>query len=1170
MPDEPARRPPEDPASRLRSVLDDVVVRRAAGEVLPDEAVILAHRDLMPALAERLDLLARLEEARKRADAEPADADPPSSRAHLAGARSAPSPFASFPGCEVVREIYRGGQGVVYEAVQRSTGRHVAVKVMREGPFASRGDKARFEREIKVLAQLKHPNIVTVHDSGVAAGCHYFVMDYVEGQALDDYVRNVKTPKRRNAETEAAEDMDVPELLKLFVKICDAVHAAHLRGIIHRDLKPSNIRVNAEGEPHILDFGLAKVADDSSTMESVSTVTVTGQFVGSLQWAAPEQADGSAHHIDLRTDVYALGMILYYLLTGRFPYPVSGTMRQVLDHIIYTDPARPSTVGSLAGRVDDELETIVLKCLSKDRERRYQIAGDLAADVRRYLAGEAIDAKRDSTLYVLRKHLHRHRIPLIIAASFCLLLGLSSIVAWTLYVSANREAEHARNSEAATRQSKDEATERLWESYLAQAQAKRWSGRPGRRFDSLDAIAKAASIRPSMELRNEAIACMGLIDVRVLRTIATEATALVPAFSPQLDRYAVVDDHGGVSVRRISDNRELAHLPPPAPPGTFTAKTLVFSPDGRYHARNWVPRADESAGMVELIDVVRGAPTMQSPFRAAEGFAFSPDSRLFAVGRPDESLTIHETATGKEWKRLDAVGPSTRMAFSPDGKQLAVVMSEGHEVRVYTLESGEIVRTLEQPSAAWGCEWSPDGLRLAVGCVDNNVYLWNPATGERTGIFSGHTNLPILISFHPRADLLLTAAWDGTTRLWDVASGSELLNVPGGSRGFYGDGNVLVIPQAQVAGNVTTLYELDYAPEAYMLHGHGRRASDGVYFDTSLTGDGRVGVSARGSFEGNPRVGVSLWDLTARKEVAHLPIGDTRSVLFESGEQTFITSGARGLVRWPIRRESGLVHIGPPLPLYTERVTMFAREGGNGRLAAHITEKDGGNSVVIIDQGSPRGQRVLQGHRSVSAFSFSPGGEWVATGTWQGTGVWLWDARTGERVRELPVEFSSGVEFSPDGKWLVTCAAREICFWEVGSWECHHRIERIGWTDVSGSVAFTPDGKLIALSHTRGFIHLLEMGTFRELARLEMAVSRDCQGLSFSGSGDRLTFSAGDAVQVWDLRAIREQLAKLGLDWEMPPYPPLTEEELRERESPEPLRVEIDLGEFARGESTGS
>lgn len=315
---------------------------------------------------------------------------PPSGSAAVGFVGELP-PAEAFPNYQLLRELHRGGQGVVYLAVQKSTKRKVAIKVAKEGPFASTRELARFEREVQILGQLDHPNVVSIHDSGHAAGLVYYVMDYVSGKSLDEWEKD--------------SEHDLRGTLALFAKVCDAVNAAHLRGVIHRDLKPGNIRVGHDGEPKVLDFGLAKIAGGSYS-DSMDLMTMTGQFVGSPAWASPEQAEGKPGLIDTRTDVYSLGVMLYHSLTGRFPYEVSGGLREVLNNIIAAEPIRPST---LSRRIDDEVETIVLKALEKDRERRYQTAGELGRDLRRYLAGEPIEAKRASDIYFIRKTIVRHK-----------------------------------------------------------------------------------------------------------------------------------------------------------------------------------------------------------------------------------------------------------------------------------------------------------------------------------------------------------------------------------------------------------------------------------------------------------------------------------------------------------------------------------------------------------------------------------------------------------------------------------------------------------------------------------------------------------------------------------------------------------------------------------------
>ncbi|MDX2198030.1 MAG: serine/threonine-protein kinase [Phycisphaerae bacterium] len=313
----------------------------------------------------------------------------------------------ALPGYQLMGEISRGGQAVVYRARQNGTQRDVAIKVIRLPSTANTSVLARFEREVHILGQLKHSNVVTILDSGQTRGLLYYIMDYVDGCNLDEYL-DLHKP-------------DIHDRARLFAKICAAVSVAHLRGVTHRDLKPSNVRVDAAGEPHVLDFGLAKVKElDGSSAGH----TLTGDFVGSLPWASPEQVEGRPEHLDIRTDVYSLGVMLFQALTGRRPYDVSGPLREAMERICQTEP--PSVRG-LNRAVDDDLSAIVARCLRKKPDERYQSAGDLQRELERYLRGDAIEAKRDSAWYVLRKAIHRHR-GKAAAAALLLATGVYSVV----------------------------------------------------------------------------------------------------------------------------------------------------------------------------------------------------------------------------------------------------------------------------------------------------------------------------------------------------------------------------------------------------------------------------------------------------------------------------------------------------------------------------------------------------------------------------------------------------------------------------------------------------------------------------------------------------------------------------------------------------------------------
>ena len=338
---------------------------------------------------------------------------------------------------EIHNELHRGGQGVVFLATQKAARRKVAIKFLRSGPLAGAAERARFEREIQVLGHIRHPAVVTIHNSGVAEGSFYYVMDYIDGLPVDEFARR--------------ERPDSPRALRIIADICDAVAAAHLRGIIHRDLKPNNILIDAEDKPHILDFGLAKLAAED---EQATGVTQTGQFVGSLPWASPEQAEGRHTDLDVRTDVYSLGVVAYQILVGRHPYDTTGSWRDVTRRIANEAP-RPMNIDGRA--IDADVETIIRKCLEKEPARRYQSAAELAADIRRHLAGEPIAARRDSAMYVLRKTLRRYRAAIIVASCFVAFITVAAVTLAVLYQSRQSEWRRAEEQTAVAREERDRA-----------------------------------------------------------------------------------------------------------------------------------------------------------------------------------------------------------------------------------------------------------------------------------------------------------------------------------------------------------------------------------------------------------------------------------------------------------------------------------------------------------------------------------------------------------------------------------------------------------------------------------------------------------------------------------------------------------------------------------------
>jgi tetratricopeptide (TPR) repeat protein/predicted Ser/Thr protein kinase len=308
-----------------------------------------------------------------------------------------------------------GGQGVVYAAEQHAPRRPVALKVLKAGRFVGKNDLRHFEREIQSMAALQHPGIATIYEAGrTDDGQHFLAMELIRGAPLNHYVRDRALPLR--------------DRLELFCNVCDAVRYAHEHGVIHRDLKPSNILVTAAGQPKILDFGLARPTDGDAAL--VQSLTQGGQIVGTLRYMSPEQARSDARAVGFGSDVYALGVILYELLTDQAPYEVSREIPDAVRTICEVSPCRPSATvggdGRPARHLRGDLETIVLKALEKEPARRYAAVADLAADVRRYLDGEAIVARRSSRPYVLRRKLRRYRAGALLAAGMLVLALLAA------------------------------------------------------------------------------------------------------------------------------------------------------------------------------------------------------------------------------------------------------------------------------------------------------------------------------------------------------------------------------------------------------------------------------------------------------------------------------------------------------------------------------------------------------------------------------------------------------------------------------------------------------------------------------------------------------------------------------------------------------------------------
>ncbi|MCK6455204.1 MAG: serine/threonine-protein kinase [Phycisphaerae bacterium] len=325
-----------------------------------------------------------------------------------------PVPLGRLGRYELLEQVAQGAQGIVYRAVDSRTGRIVALKRLRAGQFATPLQQRRFERELEATIDLQHSGIVAIREYDVIDGQPILAMEWVTGQPIDRWAWRGDRISRQ----------PLPEILRVFHDVCAAVQHAHQRGVIHRDLKPGNILVDFDGRPHVLDFGLALRTLDS---QAASRFTATSEFVGTPAYAAPEQVRGDRESIDVRTDVYALGILLYEMLSGRAPFAEEQNLAALFDAIREDDPAPPSHRN---GDVHPDLDAIVLKAISKDRARRYQSVDALSADLKRHQSGEPIEARRSQPGYALRVMLRRHRGLLAIAGVTIVVLA-----AWVLTLS---------------------------------------------------------------------------------------------------------------------------------------------------------------------------------------------------------------------------------------------------------------------------------------------------------------------------------------------------------------------------------------------------------------------------------------------------------------------------------------------------------------------------------------------------------------------------------------------------------------------------------------------------------------------------------------------------------------------------------------------------------------
>jgi serine/threonine protein kinase/WD40 repeat protein len=1093
----------------------------------------------------------------------------------------------------ILREVGRGGMGIVYEAVQESLGRHVALKVLPFNAALTPTHLERFRREAQAAAQLHHTNIVPVFGVGEDAGLHYYAMQFIQGQGLDSVLRELRLLRRSkgrapvtneplrdsalarsvarglltgpspaatvgsetavppmpsngrrpraescpptagssggglvvagdNAElTAQSETQYFRSVARVGVQVADALAYAHQQGIIHRDIKPANLLLDAHGTVWVTDFGLAKAVD-------ANELTGPGDIVGTLRYMAPERFLGVT---DLRGDVYGLGASLYELVTLQPPFDDTDRL-SLIKRVSHEEPAAPR---KLDDRIPHDLETIILKAMDKDPQRRFQSASEMADELRLFLADRTLRIRRSSWRERSWRWYRRNKLVACLTAFAALLLIAVTVVSSVSAVLLFQEEQATRHQLDLTEEAEKNGQKRLFESLLAEARASHLTRRPGQRVNGLRAIKEALKLplppgHTLDELRNEAIACLLLPDLELAKEWNSwpfNSHNCTVALDAAFERYALVVEDGTTTIRRVSDDHLLLTLPGAGP--IINYARLCFSPDGRYlaqcyeapdgwHGRLWKLDGPEPIKLVDEDNTT--------------GFAFSPDGRECAVFYRDRWLRVYETASGKERRRwgIDCPSDFAHLSWNPHRPQVLIFWQD--VVWIVSVETGQVEWKVPNADRVGWADWHPEGRLLAVGSnADLKIRLWD--TDSRQMVLpplEGHQIDGIVLRFSPDGESLVSGDWWSLWRLWNVRSGQQQLAVPGAGRvpDFNATatlvGPVINLPQWR-------LYRYWSAPGFRSLLPHrsaDRQAAVWSHSHAAIDPMGRV-LAVR------VHSGIALVDLVRGEEAALLP-GDHNPLAFEPSG-ALLTQGPAGLLRWPVRSQpaTGQWHYGPPRVIAPIRRWNWDAHGSSADCQVlAIPDKDKGAIVVhrkthqVVHTGEQRDVRYC---------AVSPDGEWVATGShWldDKAGAKVWHARTGEPAADLPVG-SGRVGFSPkNGKWLAT-GNGGVRLWEVGTW----RPGPVVGSPVSSVFAFDPTGRLLAVNDDPGIVRLVIAESGKELLRLTAPVEGKLEPCCFTPDGCKLiTFGHDRLVHIFDLAAIRRDLRPMGLDWEEEAPPP--------------------------------
>jgi WD40 repeat protein len=982
----------------------------------------------------------------------------------------------TVPGYEVLEELGRGGMGVVYKARQLALNRVVALKMILAGPHAGPQEVARFRREAEAVAQLVHAHIVQIYDVGECAGRPYLALEYVDGGSLDQ--RTMHTPQAPEAAA------------RLVETLAAAMHCAHQRGIIHRDLKPANVLLAGSDssqtivlgrsptdvgryEPKISDFGLAKLLDAGSVGP-----TRSGDIVGTPCYMAPEQAEGKSGAIGPATDIWALGAMLYELLTGRPPFQAASAL-ETLIQVRHQDPVSPSR---LQPRLPRDLVTICLTCLNKEPRKRYASAQALAEDLHRFLEGKPIRARPTNAVERTVKWVRRRpAVAALLAAIVAVTVLGFAAVAWKW-----REAEANRaEAEAALR----ESNRRHYQSLIARAQHELNANH----FDRARALLREANEK---------------------------------ARGWEYDY-----------LKRMCELNNLFVLRGNGAP----VQAVAYSPDGHLLAAGSGDWYTGKAGELSVWNAHTGERlwSLSGDLRTVYGVAFDPHSRRLASACADGKVRIHDAQTGRLlWERPGHRSFVNCVAFSPDGRQLASG-SRDKTVCLWDVATGKHIRTFRNHTReVWSVAFSPKGQRLASGDFTGTVHIWDPQTGMVFRSFGGFDDCRA-VAFSPDGTWLALAYFSYEIVLWDLIDRNAGPIVRFSNAGpilslaFMPNGCLL---WSSRQGSIK-IQDLRTGRHRYTFQGHegwayAVAASPDCRRVATAGKDGTVRIHDATAYA-DPQMRVTdgtvrIHDATVRANLwMQLPdAAEVPGLQFDPKDDRLLALGGRrgevtvwDAVKWHERR---------PLLWLPRRTNPTAMAGSpDGRFWAWVE----GNKLFVRERRAPVDvdawpPKLVVG--PVTGLAFSGDSRLLAWGDADGVVRWC-DAATGRDLDQLGphAKAVTGVSFHPNGRHIAS-VDRDGTFrvWDLGSRE---EVTRFGKSRPDEEptpgqpanvtrIAYSPDGRRLAVANPRRPLELwdVETGQIAMILALDRDSQEGCSSATWSADGKRLAAAFGFRVRIWD------------------------------------------------------